>query len=142
MADSKPSLVQRFNDYIADKLSYLLSIMATFYIVLFLVILPLFYVQPTTLVAWATYICSVIFQGIALPVLGYTARKAGDKSDEVMKQMFSMTKEINRLENMIEQQQERVTEEVEEILDIEKDHHITSIEINKSVSVETEKNDR
>jgi hypothetical protein len=29
---------------------------------------------------------------LALPVLGYTARKSGEKSDKMMKDMYKMTK--------------------------------------------------
>lgn len=107
------------NDKIADKLSYSLSIMTTFYIISALVFLPLLYAQPNSVVAWASYLCSVVFQGIALPVLGYTSRKSGDKADAVMSEMYKMTKEIERLVNLIESQQEKISEEVDTILDIE-----------------------
>jgi hypothetical protein len=120
--NQKQNLFQRFNDYLADRLSYLLSIMATFYFVSLLVVIPLFYSQPTSFVAWASYICSVIFQGIALPVLGYTSRKASDKTDEVMGHMFKMTKEIDRLVKIIEKQQEHMSTEMDELVEIEKEH--------------------
>jgi hypothetical protein len=116
----KPTPFQRFNDYLADKLSYLLSIMATFYIISILVILPLFYSQPISFVAWASYICSVIFQGVALPVLGYTARKAGDKTGEVLKELLKMTKEVDKLVKHVEKQQEHIEKELAEILEIKK----------------------
>lgn len=109
-------LINKFNDYLADRLSYILSIMTTFYIVLLLVTLPLLYSTPNSLVAWAQYICSVIFQGIALPVLGYTARKASDKSEKMMQDMYKMTKEIDRLIKHLELEQD-------EILEHEKKHH-------------------
>jgi len=118
--DKKTTWIERFNDYIADKLSFILSIMATFYIILTLTIIPLFYGLPSTPKDWATYLCTVIFQGIALPVLGYTSRKAGDKTDRMMEEMYKMTTEIDRLVKLIESQEEKVIEEVDEILDIEK----------------------
>jgi hypothetical protein len=118
--DKKTTWIERFNDYIADKLSFILSIMATFYIILTLTIIPLFYGLPSTPKDWATYLCTVIFQGIALPVLGYTSRKAGDKTDRMMGEMYKMTTEIDRLVKLIESQEEKVIEEVDEILDIEK----------------------
>ena len=112
--------INKFNDFIADRLSYVLSIMATFYIITLLVAIPLFYSQPTSIVAWASYLCSVVFQGLALPVLGYTARKSGDKADKVMSDMFEMTKKIEKLTELIEKQQEHLHKDVEEIIDIEK----------------------
>ena len=106
-------MLKKFNDYIADRLSLVLSMMATFYIVAALVIIPLFYGAPTTLVTWAQYLCSVVFQGVALPVLGYTARKASDKTDKMMDEMYKMTQEIDRLVKHIDTQEH-------EILEIEK----------------------
>lgn len=116
----KVTFMQKFNDYVADRLSYILSVMTTFYIITLLVAIPLFYSQPTSFVAWASYLCSVVFQGIALPVLGYTARKSADKTDIVMNQMFKMTKEIDRLVKLIEKQQDKIHEDVDQILDLEK----------------------
>jgi len=115
--------ISGLNDAIADKLSFGLSTMVAFYLVLALVIIPLFYGTPTTLVAWASYLCSVVFQGIALPVLGYTAKKSGDKADKMMKEMFRMTKEIDKLVKHMEQQQNSMDAEIDEILNIEKEKH-------------------
>ena len=56
----KKEKLKILNDYIADKLSYILATMTTFYVVTLLVILPLLYTQPTSIVAWTSYLCSVI----------------------------------------------------------------------------------
>ena len=112
-------ILNKFNDYLADRLSYILSIMTTFYVISFLVFIPLFYSQPTSFVAWASYLCSVVFQGLALPVLGYTARKSGDKTDSMMKDMFEMTKKIEKLTEIIEKQQIHLHKDVEEIKELE-----------------------
>ena len=112
-------ILSRFNDYLADRLSYILSIMTTFYVISFLVFIPLFYSQPTSFVAWVSYLCSVVFQGLALPVLGYTARKSGDKADSMMKDMFEITKKIEKLTEIIEKQQIHLHKDVEEIKKLE-----------------------
>lgn len=112
-------LLSKFNDYLADRLSYILSIMTTFYVISFLVLIPLFYSQPTSFVAWVSYLCSVVFQGLALPVLGYTARKSGDKADSMMNDMFEMTKKIEKLTELIEKQQIHLHKDVEVIKEIE-----------------------
>lgn len=112
--------IVKFNDYVADKLSLILSMMATFYLVTILVIIPLFYPgAPTTLVTWTQYLCTVVFQGVALPVLGYTARKSSDKTDEMMRKLVCMTEEINHIIKHIEQQEDKIETEVEEILENE-----------------------
>jgi hypothetical protein len=100
--------IKKFNDYIADKLSYILATMLTFYVITLLVILPLLYTQPTSIVAWASYLCSVIFQGIALPVLGYTARKSSDKSDKIINHMNKTTSKIEEMVIIMEKQQEQL----------------------------------
>jgi len=111
------SLINQFNDFIADRMSYVLSMMATFYVISLLVAVPLLYSQPTSIVAWASYLCSVVFQGLALPVLGYTARKSGDKTDEMMRDMLKMTKHIEKLTGLIEKQQEHLSKDIDDIID-------------------------
>ena len=107
--------INLFNNFLAEKLSYSLSIMTTFYIIFLLVTIPLFYSQPATFVAWAGYLCSVIFQGIALPVLGYTARKASDKTDALMNDMYNMTVKIEHLVEIIQSQQDEMKIELDKI---------------------------
>lgn len=76
----------RFNDWLADHLAVWLSTMAMFYGVTFLVIAPLFFQKPSNLVGWMQYIISVFFQGVALPVLGYTAKKSGDEQAKLLRE--------------------------------------------------------
>lgn len=78
--------VEKINDWLADHLSLWLSTMAMFYGVSFLVIAPLFFQKPSNLVGWMQYIISVFFQGVALPVLGYTAKKSGDVQAKLLKE--------------------------------------------------------
>lgn len=126
--------IDSFNDYLADKLSYMLATMAMFYIITLLVLIPLLYSQPTSFVAWASYVCSVIFQGVALPVLGYTARKSSDKSDKIIGAMSATTDRIEHMIeqmekqqdqmtyiiSMVEQQEEHISTDVDVLLDLEK----------------------
>jgi hypothetical protein len=125
--------LKEVNDFIADKLSYILATMTTFYVITLLVIIPLIYTQPASIVAWASYLCSVIFQGIALPVLGYTARKSSDKSDKIITHMNNTTDKMEQILikidtnqdklsyiiNLIEKQQEHLSEEVDDLLENE-----------------------
>jgi len=119
----KKEKLKILNDYIADKLSYILATMTTFYVVTLLVILPLLYTQPTSIVAWTSYLCSVIFQGIALPVLGYTARKSSDKSDKIINHLDGTTDQIEKMVETIEKQQEQMLHIIS-ILE-QKDEHMS-----------------
>jgi hypothetical protein len=94
--------------------------MITFYVVLGLVTLPLIWAHPKDIVGWAMYLCSVIFQGISLPILGYTSRKAGEKSDKVMEHILKLSKDIDKVVKHIDEQEHHIHEEIDEILDIEK----------------------
>ena len=78
--------MKSFNDWLGDKLSLVLSTMAMFYGIAFLVVAPLFFQRPTTLVTWMQYIVAVFFQGVALPVLGYTSRKSGEVQAKMLQE--------------------------------------------------------
>ncbi|MDP4159275.1 MAG: hypothetical protein Q8911_05855 [Bacillota bacterium] len=77
-------MIKRFNDWIGDKISFWLSTMAAFWLVSILVLTPLMWQRPTGLVGWMQYAISVFFQGAALPVLGYVARKSGEKQERLL----------------------------------------------------------
>jgi cell shape-determining protein MreC len=76
--------VKRINQWLGDKLAIWLSTMGCFYLIFALVVVPLFFQHPKDLVGWVQYIVQSIFQGIALPVLGYVARISGEKQERVM----------------------------------------------------------
>lgn len=77
-------MFKNFNDWLAERLSVWLSTMAMFYGVAFLVMLPLIWQRPTGMVGWSQYAISVFFQGVALPVLGFVARKEGDRNNRLL----------------------------------------------------------
>ena len=108
---------RKFNDWLADNMSLALSSMTAFWLITVLVLCPLLWSQPTSIVAWISYCSSVIFQGIALPVLGYTARKSGDKSDNIMKEILAMSIKIEQLVEKSEKKVEEIEYEMEGLID-------------------------
>ncbi|HZK55832.1 MAG TPA: hypothetical protein VFC84_16820 [Desulfosporosinus sp.] len=76
--------MKQFNDWLGERLSYWLSTMAMFYIITGMVLVPLLFQRPQGLVGWMQYAISVFFQGAALPVLGYVARRAGEGQERVL----------------------------------------------------------
>lgn len=104
--------MDRFNQWLGDKLSYILSTMAMFYGISFLVLATLFFQTPTSLVTWIQYIISVFFQGVALPVLGYTSRKSGELQAQLLRETHDTV--MNELE-YIKMQQEAARMEREEL---------------------------
>jgi hypothetical protein len=95
--------MNRFNEWLGDKLSYLLSTMAMFYGIAFLVVAPLFFQRPTNLVTWMQYIVAVFFQGVALPVLGYTSRKSGEIQAQLLRETHDTV--MNELDYIKKQQE-------------------------------------
>lgn len=76
--------MNKFNSWLVDKMAFGLSTIACFYMVTILVVLPLIWKQPQTPVDWMQYLISVLFQGSALPLLGYVSRVAGDKQERLL----------------------------------------------------------
>jgi len=83
-------IVDRFNNLLAGKLADWLSTMAMFYGIAFLVLLPLIWQRPANLVGWAQYLVSVFFQGVALPVLGFVAKKEGERNSRILQETHDM----------------------------------------------------
>jgi len=96
-------IMKSFNEWLGNKLAIFLSTMGCFYLVFALVVVPLFFAHPNDLVGWVQYVVQSIFQGIALPILGYVAKKSGDNQervlnethDTVMKEFVLIKEEMN-----------------------------------------------
>ena len=97
-------------DRLAQVLADSLATMTMFWIIAILVLIPLFWNQPTNLVGWMQYIVAVFFQGVALPVLGYTAKLSGRRTDEIIAK-------IEELSLKIEKQTEHIERDVDEIVE-------------------------
>lgn len=91
--------LKRFNNWLGDKLAFGLSTMAAFYIVTAFVLIPLIWQRPDGLIGWVQFLVRSLFQGSALPVLGYVSRIAGEKvlreiHDTVMAEMAIVREEL------------------------------------------------
>jgi len=70
---------KKLNDKIATILAEALSSMPLFYIIVFLVFIPLVWQKPDGPVGWAVFLSTVFFQAAALPVLGFVQKKESAK---------------------------------------------------------------
>jgi hypothetical protein len=77
-------MLKRFNDWLADKMAYWFSNMACFYIVTLLTLATLYFDTPKNIQGWLMYWIGIFFQAVALPVLGYVTRKAGETQEQVI----------------------------------------------------------
>ena len=105
-------------DKLAIILSDSLSSMVMFWVITLMVIVPLFFNQPVGLVGWMQYIVSVFFQGVALPVLAYTSKISGSRTDAIIKK-------IEELSEKIDKTTENIDKEIDEVID--------DLEINKTI---------
>jgi hypothetical protein len=76
--------MKRINDWLGDQLAYWLSTMGCFYLISIAILATLFIQRPEGVQAWLMFWVTVFFQGVALPVLGYVARKAGEKQEQIL----------------------------------------------------------
>lgn len=83
--------MKRFNNWLGDKLAFGLSTMAAFYIVTAFVLIPLIWQRPDGLIGWVQFLVQSLFQGSALPVLGYVSRIAGEKQEQVLRETHDVT---------------------------------------------------
>lgn len=93
--------LKRFNEWFGEKLSNILSSMGCFYIVVMLVIVPLFYDHPHDLVGWINYVVQTFFQGASLPLLGYVARLAGLITERMLRETHdNVMSELSEIKQM------------------------------------------
>lgn len=85
--------MRKFNNWIGDQLALWLSTMGCFYLIGLLVIVPLFFEHPHGFIGWVQYIVQSIFQGVALPVLGYVARMGGEKQERTLNETHDVVME-------------------------------------------------
>ena len=94
-----------FNSWLGDWLADSLATMAMFYGVTFLVTIPLRWQVPQDIPGWVNYLSSNFFQGVALPIIGYSAKREGNRNyklllethDTVMAE-FKEFKKLHQLE--------------------------------------------
>ena len=88
--------MKNFNDWLGNKLSNGLSSMKIFYLITFLVLLPLTVQRPHTLIEWIQYMSTAVLQASALPLLGYTTKKQGDIQGKIIQETHdTVMKELN-----------------------------------------------
>jgi len=100
----------QLNDYVGDKLSNGLSSMEMFYIITFLVLAPLLVQRPDTLITWVQYVSTAILQASALPLLGYTTKKSGEKQERLLQETHNMVmQEMGTLKEIVKEIHECAT---------------------------------
>lgn len=128
--NSMNKLIEKFEslqEKLAVILSDSLSSMTMFWIITLLVIIPLFFNQPSGLVAWMQYIVSVFFQGVALPVLGYIAKISGSRTDAIISKIEELSEKIEAMTEHISTDVDDIKEHVDDI-DVELKHVDTDVD--------------
>ena len=110
--------MRNFDDWLGDKLSDGLSSMKIFYLITFLVLVPLLVQRPDTFIGWIQYMSTAVLQACALPLLGYTTKKQGDiqakilqeTHDTVMKELNLIKKQQMANKKLVESQHKIISE--------------------------------
>ncbi len=120
---------KRITEKLGKKLSDSLSTMEMFYIVTFLVLFPLFFQRPDTLISWIQYISTAMLQAIALPLLGYTTKKSGESQEKVIIETHKiLIDELKEARKHSEEQME-ILREIKEIHKVLMEHDIKDKDI-------------
>lgn len=77
-------MLKRFNDWLADRMAYWFSTMACFYLVALLTLSALYFDTPKNIQGWLMYWIGIFFPAVALPILGYVSRKAGETQEKTI----------------------------------------------------------
>jgi len=113
-------MYKKINDFIGDKFSFALSTMEMFWIVLILVLFPLLFQKPDTLIAWIQYLSTAVLQAVALPLLGYTTKKSGETQEKIIKDTHEiLMKEIKETKHI----HKEIMIMMEEIKEIHEHYH-------------------
>lgn len=111
--------INKFNNYLGDKLAFWLSTMAAFYIVTAFVLIPLLFQTPHDLVGWIQYIIQSLFQGSALPILAYVSKLEGAKTEKVLLETHdTVMNEFDKINNLIGLLQDEVVMQKDETTEL------------------------
>ena len=95
--------MKKINNLVGGTLSNVISSMEMFYIVALLVLAPLLIERPNTLITWIQYASTAVLQAIALPLLGYTTKTAGEKQEKLLQETHdTVMNELNDIKAMHE----------------------------------------
>jgi len=93
---------QPFTEWFANKLAYALATMACFFIVFALTSSILFFQTPRSALEWVQYIIQTVFQGVALPVLAFVAKIAGERQEKLLKETHdTVMKEVKEIKELM-----------------------------------------
>ncbi|MCL2371603.1 hypothetical protein FWC63_02570 [Candidatus Saccharibacteria bacterium] len=95
--------MKRFNQWVAVKLTVLLSSMWLFWILVIALIVAAILDPPSTPYTIVMFVISAAFQAIALPVLALTSSLQGDRQERVTSDTHKMTiEELQLIKKQLE----------------------------------------
>lgn len=83
-------VIEKINEAVASILANTLSSIACFYVVTGLILFALLWQKPHDILGWIQYLIAFLFQGSALPVLGYVSKREGDSNRKMLQETHDM----------------------------------------------------
>lgn len=78
--------MNKFNDWLMDKLSNLLAMAWLFYLLNILAVIILVFQRPTDVLSWTLFIGTIYFQSVTLPVINNTAKRSGEQMMKLLQE--------------------------------------------------------
>lgn len=85
--------VNKFNDWLMDKLSNGLAKAWLFYILNIAAVIILVFQRPTDLLSWTLFFGTIYFQSVTLPVINNTAKRSGEQMMQVLQETHDIEME-------------------------------------------------
>jgi hypothetical protein len=94
--------MNRFNDWLADKLGSVLSSMTFFYVCVLLDLIELVpVIQANSIITWCTFLSQGVIQLVALPILGAQQKLTHKHMKTQHEHHAKVMEEINKIHNKL-----------------------------------------
>ncbi|MCL6443637.1 MAG: hypothetical protein K6T83_09310 [Alicyclobacillus sp.] len=104
-------MIRRFNEWLAERLSIILSSMWLFWVLCVMTWGSILLQRPNGAQGWDLFLVSIFFQAVALPVINLTTAKQGDRMERVLNETHdAVMSELAELRRMHEEQKAEIAE--------------------------------
>lgn len=104
-------MIRRINDWVAERMSVILSSMWLFWALCVLTWGSVLLQLPDGAQGWDLFLVSIFFQAVALPVINFTTAKQGDRMERMLDETHdAVMTELTEIRKMNESQATEIAE--------------------------------